>query len=546
MRTTVFKHGVFVLILTGFVFLALGCASGGPAVAQNSRSSGSFLFAPVGVGSGVVILDYTGRDKQVIIPAEIEGKPVRVIGTRAFENKDTITEVVIPDGVTSIGDGAFNKCFNLASVTIPDSVTEIGGAAFDECGSLALITIPPAVTSIGWLAFRGCRSLVSVTIPAGVKTIGNSAFSSCDSLTTVTFGEGAAVVFGRDVFEGSRLDANSQLAVEKARAGAADMVLVQATAPDAPEPPVTEDDFQIKQNAQGGITITRYTGKARNVAIPATISGLPVTEIAEGVFRGRLGLTGISIPNGITTIGAYAFGSEFLPSGIRKNNFQNLVIPDSVTWIGSGAFYDCGIRTLNLGKGLQYIGGDAFNGNEINELTIPDSVTEIGGSTSVGSGAFANCGIRTLNLGKSLAKIGANAFNSNNLTEITLPASLRTIGQGAFGNNQLTALVIPNGVVYIESGQFANLTPFAGNPLASLTIPPSLVSRYYNVTDWDESGYRGFAGSFSGLPITRITLPANVDERNLRQFGESFVNFWNLQGKKAGTYVYTGRIWTVQ
>jgi hypothetical protein len=325
----------------------------------------------------------------------------------------------------------------------------------------------------------------------------------------------------------------------------ADMVPVQAQVPDTPDPPVTEDDFEIKQNAQGGITITRYTGKAKNVTIPATISGLPVTEIGNGAFQG-LELTAITIPNGVTAIGDRAFGSEFLPSGIRKNNFQDLVVPDSVIRIGKSAFENCSIRTINLGNGLQYIGGNAFNGNAIDELTISDSVIEIGDSTTVGSGTFAGCGIKTLNLGKSIVKIGANAFNSNNLTEITLPASLRTIGRGAFSNNQLTALVIPNGVIYIESGQFVNLTPFAGNPIASLTIPPSLISSYYNVTDWDESNYRGFAGSFSGLPITRITLPANVHEANLRQFGESFVNFWKIQGKKAGAYVYTGRIWTVQ
>jgi hypothetical protein len=477
MRTNVFKHGVPVLILTGFVFLALGCASGGPAVVQNSRRSGNFFFAPAGDGSSIVITGYTGRAKQVIIPAEIEGKPVRSIGERAFQVKDTITEVVIPDGVTSIG---------------------------------AL------------------------------------AFEACSSLTTVTFEEGAQIVFGQNVFfRSERLEANSQLAVERARAKAAP-VLVQAQqgTSDAltPEPPVTEDDFEIRQNAQGGITITRYTGKAKNVAIPATISGLPVTEIAEETFRGRE-LTGITIPNGVTTIGTYAFRRNAY--GGNQNRLQSLVIPDSVTRIAVGAFYDCGIRTLTLGKGLQYIGFAAFANNAIEDLTIPDSVTEIGDfdprTIADEMGAFQNCGIKTLNLGNGLVTIGIQAFADNGIRELILPPALKRISWGAFRNNQLTELLIPEGVTHIRNHSLYS-NPFDGNPLASLTIPPSLA--YYNNGDYGQG--RGFDGSFQGLPITRITLPANVHERNLRQFGESFVNFWNVQGKKAGTYVYTGRIWTVQ
>jgi hypothetical protein len=66
------------------------------------------------------------------------------------------------------------------------------------------------------------------------------------------------------------------------------------------EPPVTEDDFGIMQNPEGGIAITGYTGEARQVAIPATINGVPVTAIADGAFR-RLGLTRISLPKGVTS-----------------------------------------------------------------------------------------------------------------------------------------------------------------------------------------------------------------------------------------------------
>ena len=73
-----------------------------------------------------------------------------------------VTDLVIPDSVTSIGNYAFYGCSSLASVTIPDSVTSIGKWAFRECSSLASVTIGNGVTSIGQEAFYNCRSLASI------------------------------------------------------------------------------------------------------------------------------------------------------------------------------------------------------------------------------------------------------------------------------------------------------------------------------------------------------------------------------------------------
>ncbi len=102
-------------------------------------------------------------------------------------NGQAVTELVIPNTVTSIPSYAFYYCKNITSVTIPDSVTSIGSFAFRGCSSLTSITIPDSVTSIGSYAFRDCSSLTSVTIGNSVTSIDGSAFDGCINLTDINF-----------------------------------------------------------------------------------------------------------------------------------------------------------------------------------------------------------------------------------------------------------------------------------------------------------------------------------------------------------------------
>ena len=84
------------------------------------------------------------------------------------------------------GENAFDECISLTNITIPDSVTSIGQFAISNCPSLTSVTIPDSVTSIGTYAFNSCSSLTSVTIPDGVASIGAAAFDGCTGLTSIT------------------------------------------------------------------------------------------------------------------------------------------------------------------------------------------------------------------------------------------------------------------------------------------------------------------------------------------------------------------------
>ena len=104
-----------------------------------------------------------------------------------YLNGTLITNLVIPNGVTSIGGFAFSRCTGLTSITIPDSVTSIDWGAFSGCTGLTSITIPDSVTSIGGYAFSGCAGLTSVTIPDSVTSIDVNAFRDCTGLTSIKF-----------------------------------------------------------------------------------------------------------------------------------------------------------------------------------------------------------------------------------------------------------------------------------------------------------------------------------------------------------------------
>ena len=121
----------------------------------------------------------------------------KFILSSAFSGCANLTNITIPDGVTSIGNHAFYDCANLTSIAIPYSVTSIGDYAFYGCKNLTSITIPDGVTSIGHYALSYCSSLTSVTISDSVTSIGAWAFSSCSTLDFIIIPNSVTSLGGR-------------------------------------------------------------------------------------------------------------------------------------------------------------------------------------------------------------------------------------------------------------------------------------------------------------------------------------------------------------
>ena len=336
--------------------------------------------------------EYSG---DVTIPATVtyNGTTYSVIsiGNSAFCDCSGLTSIDIPSSVTSIGLYAFRDCSSLTSITIPNSVTSIGNYAFWDCSGLTSVNISNSVTSIGICMFCGCTGLTSVTIPNSVISIGNSAFKNCRGLTSINIPNSVTSI-GDEAFS--------------------------------------------------------FCSGLTSVTIPNS-----VTSISTETFRGCSGLTSVTIPNSVTSI---YYGAFDLCSGLTSVH-----ITDLAAW--------CKIWCSNNNANpLSYAHHLFLNGVEVKDLVIPNSVTSIGG------GAFFGCsGLTSVIIPNSVTSIGDRAFCScSGLTSVTIPNSVTSIGEDAFSYcSGLTSIDIPNSVTSIGDGAF-----FDCSGLTSVIIPNSVTS----------------------------------------------------------------------
>ena len=315
------------------------------------------------------ITSYNGPGGHVVIPASVNGYPVRALGAEIdeygwapsiFSNPLVVTSVTIPDSVTNIGDYAFYQCSSLTGVTIGSGVTRIGDLAFAAC-SLSSITIPNSVTSIGFAAFGGCGSLASVTIGNGVTTIGERAFIDCPSLTSVTIGNSVTTI-GAVAFGYCR--GLTDVTIPSSVTTIGDAAFISCTS-------LTSVTIPDSVTSVGPFAFTNCTSLT-SVTIPNS-----VTIIGEHTFNNCTSLTSVTIGSGVTSIGDYAFGGSGL---------LTMTIPDSVTSVGAGAFERCfGLTSVTIGSGVTRIGDYAFK-----DCYFLTTVYFLGNSPSVGLGIFDN------------------------------------------------------------------------------------------------------------------------------------------------------------
>ena len=383
---------------------------------------------------------------------------------KLYLNGELVTELVLPDSVTSIGYHAFSNCSSLTSIEIPDSVTSIGISAFSGCSSLTSIEIGDSVTSIGSGAFYNCTYLSSIKIPDSVTSIGDSAFTYCSILESITL-----------PFVGLSKTSTGADSVFGAIFG------------------------YTTSSSESGTTLQYYSSSSSAYYyIPSSLKSVTITggNIGYGAFYNCSRLTSIEIGDSVTSIGESAFShcssltSLELPEGItaiNKNTFYDCVnlksirIPSTVTTIKDDAFYNCNNLSdvyiediaawCNISFDNYYINPLYYadklylNDTLITELVIPESVTKIKDY------AFMRCqSITSVEIPNSVTKIGQSAFSECvNLKTVTLPTGITAISDNCFKGTGISNIKIPEGVTNI------GLSAFAGcSSLSTVELPVSL------------------------------------------------------------------------
>ena len=218
---------------------------------------------------------------------------VTSIGDNAFYQA-SLTNITVPNSVTSIGNFAFSNCTGLTSITIPDSIISIGNGAFGYCLGLTSITIPSGVTSIEDQTFLGCTNLMSITLQGNVTSIGNYAFSQCSSLTSITLPNTLTSIGYNAFYQCASL---TSITLPNSVTSIGDYVFLSCS-------------------------------NLTSITIPNN-----VTSIGLAAFAFCYGLTSITLPNSIISIGVGAFYD--CPS------LTSITLSNGITSIGDFAFYQC-------------------------------------------------------------------------------------------------------------------------------------------------------------------------------------------------------------
>ena len=208
----------------------------------------------------------------------------------------------------------------------------------------------------------------------------------------------------------------------------------------------------------------------------------------------------------VTTIGEDAFSG---------NQLTSVEIPDSVTTIGDSAFASNQLTSVSIGNSVTTIGFFAFSSNKLTSVSIPNSVT------TIEIYAFSSNQLTSVEIPNSVTTIGDGAFYQNQLTSVVIPNSVTTIGDYAFSRNQLTSVTIGNVITSIgnsafskSSGTYTNSgVTYYNNPnLSSITIDKSCNDIKNNLLSGSTNYYPWLSGVSPYTGIGGVTIYGSGNE----------------------------------
>lgn len=320
------------------------------------------------------------------------------LGSEAFRSCISLTNLVLPDGLTSIGSNAFRDCSSLSTVVLPSSIQSVGDSAFRNNQMLSSVSFGSGTTdaSIGSNAFYECKSINNIDLPGNYVSIGSGAFWGCTSLNSFVWGESSVAY------------ANQSIGSE-AFEGCSSLVTVTLT----------------KNVESIGSEAFRSSTSLQKIDIPEG-----VTSIGSNAFRECTSLTEATIPGTIVSIGESAFRGD--------TSLSNILISEGKleAKLQGNAFYGCtALASVTIPKNYVEIGSSAFYNCTALTTFVWDASGAVFENQSMGSSVFENCtSLNDAYISGNVGSIGSNAFKKcSNVTIHT--ASGSKVAQYAADNN---------------------------------------------------------------------------------------------------------------
>ena len=381
-----------------------------------------------------------------------------------------LIEINLPDTLLSIGNCAFNGQKSLENIVIPRNVSEIGVRAFGECRALKGVELPESIETIGTKAFEFCSSFTStedVKLPPKMDYIPEGMYYGCDGITEIVIPEGVKII-KKNAYHG--LNKVQELEI-----------------PESVEE-IYEDAFYGMSNLKK-VTIPVDYQYLNRLNSPFQFQGSPVQEIYytkgktgvmpdietstdyDNSYNNRLEyaawqtLKKVSFEEGITRIGAHAYGYWGESRGYNHTMLTEINLPVTLTSIGRYAFYDQKmLENIVIPENVSEIEEYAFayctSFASTEAAKLPPKMDY------VPEGMYYGCdGITEIIIPEEIKMIKENAYDGlSKVQELEIPECLEEICATAFdGMSSLTKVTIPVDYQYLnKSGNPFGVRPFSG------------------------------------------------------------------------------------
>ena len=398
---------------------------------------------------------------------------VETVPAYICKNMNLLDTIVLPSSVRSLGQYAFMNCSNLKSINLPVTQKTLPVSFFEGCTSLEAIELPSTLTTISTDAFYGCTKLANVNLHEGITTIGLRAFYNC-KLDTIVI-PSTVTSIGNSAFKNNP----TKSIVWKPKScsiGTEDNAPFYSTSSQVTSF-VFGDSVQVipaylcknmsqletivlppSVNSLGQYAFMNCTN-LKSINLPVTQKTLPVS-----FFEGCTSLEAIELPSTLTTISTDAC------YGCTKLAHVNL--HEGITTIGLRAFYNCKFDSIVIPSTVTSIGSGAFKGNPTTSIVWKPKSCSIGSDDSAPFYSTSSQ-VTSFVFGDSVQVIPAFLCKyMNQLDSIVIPPTVTSIGQSAFMYcTKLKSFTFPQGIKTVATSVLEGCTA-----LEEVFIPSSVTT----------------------------------------------------------------------